>query len=223
MRHRKSGRHLTRTSAHRTAMRRNLAQSLFQHGEVTTTIPKAKDVRPFVERLITIARDGSLRSRQRVIAMLSDRAMIDGDNQEAYEAMSDATRARVLRARSGRRMRTGEVPASYNKKKVTFVAKSIVHHLFTDVAPRFADRAGGYTRIVRLGKHRIGDNSQLALLQLVGSEEQPAGGLRRATAGRRRKRAETRRAFAEGKEPSRRAKARSTESAAPPAESGEVT
>src|ERR1044071_725758 len=105
MRHRKTGRHLSRTSAHRLALRRNLAQSLFEFGEVRTTVPKAKEVRPFVERLITLARRGTLRSRQRVIAALTDRAIIPKDQQDNYDMMSDAQRRRVLMTRSGRRIR----------------------------------------------------------------------------------------------------------------------
>lgn len=220
MRHRKSGRHLARTSAHRLAMRRNLAQSLFEHGEIRTTVTKAKDVRPFVERLITVARRGTLAARQRVIAMLSDRAIIPGENEEAYITMSDAQRRRVMQARSGRRMRTGVVPASYNKKKIPFVATSVVHRLMTEIAPRYKERPGGYTRIVRLARHRIGDNSQLAVLQLVGEEEPPAGGLRKPAPSRRKKRAEGRTAFAEGKIKSRRASR--NESTAAPSGEGQV-
>src|SRR5262249_13467292 len=150
MRHRKSGRHLSRTSAHRVALRRNLAQSLFQHGEVRTTVPKAKEVRPFIERLITLAREGTVRSRQRVLAFLNDRATTPAAQQDDYDQMSDAQRRRVLQMRSGRRIRTGEVPRSYNKQKIPFVATSVVHRLFTEIAPRYKDRPGGYTRIVRL-------------------------------------------------------------------------
>src|SRR5437763_10402687 len=105
MRHRKRGRHLTRTSAHRVALRRNLAQSLFEHGEIRTTVPKAKEVRSFIEKLITLARDGSLRSRQRVIAALQDRAIIPADQQDNYDQMSNAQRRRVLQTPSGRRIR----------------------------------------------------------------------------------------------------------------------
>lgn len=199
MRHRKRGRHLTRTSAHRRALRRNLAQSLFQHGEIRTTWEKAKEVRPFVEKLITLARTNTLRARQRIEAALTDRSLIPADQQEAYDNMSDAQRHRVLFARTGRRHRAGNVPASYNKKKVPFVATSVIHKLFADIAPRYVDRPGGYTRIVRLAKRRVGDDGRMAILQLVGSEEAPAGGLKKAAPGRRRRRADARRAFAEGK------------------------
>ncbi len=198
MRHKKSGRHLARTTAHQLAMRRNMAQSLFQYGQIETTLIKAKEVRPFVERLITLARRNTLASRQRLTAMLNDRACILPDQQEAYESMSYADRDRVLRARTGRRHRTGAVPASYNKNKFTFVATSVVHHLVTDIAPKFADRPGGYTRIVRLAKRRIGDGTDLALLQLVGFDDQKPTDLKKLVGSRRRKTAERKRAL-EGK------------------------
>lgn len=198
MRHRVAGRHLSRTSAHHKAMRRNLAQSLFQYGQIETTLIKAKDVRPFVERLITLARKGTLQARQRVLALLGDRAALSKDEQERYDAMPSAQQARILTNRSGRRHRTGQVPASYNKKTYTFVAKSVVHRLFTDIAPRYKDRPGGYTRIIRLAKHRIGDNSDLAILQLVGTEEPTTGTTRKTSMPRRRKAADRVR-YLEGK------------------------
>ena len=73
MRHRVAGRHLNRTSAHRTALRRNLAASLFEHGTISTTPEKAKFVRSFAEKLITLAKDGSLHARRRAISLLQDR------------------------------------------------------------------------------------------------------------------------------------------------------
>lgn len=186
-------------------MRRNLAQSLVEHGEVRTTLEKAKEVRPFVERLITLARENTLRSRQRVIALLSDRAIISRENQEAYDAMSDARRRKVLVAKTGRRHRTGTVPAGLNKSKIPFVATGVVHKLFTDVAPRFADRPGGYTRIVRLADRRIGDNGRLALLQLVGTEEKAPAGAGRKGYSRRRDQARNRIRVLQGKgKPARR-------------------
>lgn len=162
-----------------------MAQSLFQHGEIETTLTKAKEIRPFVERLITLARKNTLHSRQRLIAMLNDRAALSKEEQEAYDGMSLAQRERVLTSRSGRRHRTGQVPASYNKKTYTFVAKSVVHRLIHDVAPMFKDRPGGYTRIIRLAKRRIGDNSDLAILQLVGTETATTGSARKSAMPRR--------------------------------------
>lgn len=198
MRHRKSGRGLTRTSSHNRAMRRNLAQSLFEHGQITTTLVKAKEVRRFVERVITAARPGTLTARQRVIAMLTDRAVIPADQQEAYESMSTAHRERVLRARTGRMHRGGAVPAAYNKKRIPFVATSVVHKLMTEIAPQFKDRPGGYTRIIRLARRRIGDAGERAVLQLVGQEEAPRGNVKLSPGSRRQKTDRRIRALKEG-------------------------
>lgn len=224
MRHRIAGRHLARTSAHHLAMRRNLAQSLFQYGQIETTLPKAKEVRSFVEKLITEARKGTLRSRQRVIAMLNDRAALNPQEQETYKGMSLHQRSRVLRSRSGRRHRSGKVPAGYNKKTYTFVATSVVSRLINDVAPRYKDRPGGYTRIIRLAKRRIGDSSDLAVLQLVGSEGEESPGQIKKTPSRRRLRTVDRRAILEGKAPKRRPRGKGAKSAggkpAPSAEAG---
>lgn len=188
-------------------MRRNLAQSLFQFGQIETTLTKAKDVRPFVERLITMARKNTLQSRQRVISMLGDRAVISKDQQEQYDAMNEAQRLKVRRARSGRRHRAGKVPASYNKKKIPFVAQAVVHKLIAEIAPRYRDRPGGYTRIIALSKRRIGDNSDLALLQLVGEEEaKPEQG--KKTVGLRRQKTLGRIRFLEGKGDQRKGRRR---------------
>ncbi len=192
MRHRKRGRHLSRTTAHRRALRRNMAQSLFQYGEIRTTVTKAKEVRSFVEHLITLARNDSVHARQRVAALLTDRSMIPKEHQEAYDGMTSTHRAKALRGRSGRRIRNGVVPAAYDKKKFPFVAGAVLHHLFKEVAPRYKERPGGYTRIIKMSQRRIGDDSQLAVLQLVGTEKAPASGLRKPPPGRRRQRTERR-------------------------------
>lgn len=214
MRHKFAGRHLARTPAHHLAMRRNLAQSLFQYGEVTTTLPKAKEVRSFVEKLITLARKNDLRSRQRVISILNDRSVISREEQEQFDAMSSTQQDRVLRNRSGRRHRTGTVPASYNKKTYPFVARSVVHVLINEIAPRYKDRPGGYTRIIRLAKRRVGDNTDLAILQLVGSDGEQAGDSGKKTMGRRRQRTADRVAILEGKQPKRKPRGKSAAKAA---------
>ena len=193
MRHRVARRKLNRTSEHRLALRRNMAQSLFEHGQIRTTLPKAKDLRPFVERLITLARTargGSLAARQRLTALMGDRAIIPAEHQEAYEDMSDAARAKVLRSRSGRRYRLGEAKAGQK-----FTAVSVVHQLINDIAPRFEDRPGGYTRVIRLGTCSKGSSSPMAVLQLVGEEESP-GTVTRPDKTARKRRAERRYAFA---------------------------
>ena len=121
MRHRVQGRKLGRTTAHRKALFRNQLTSLFTHERIITTVAKAKELRPQAERMVTLARTGSL----------ADRRMI---------------------------LRT--VPN-----------KEVVRKLFDDIAPRFADRAGGYTRIMRLGRRR-GDNAELAIIEFI--DFQPA-------------------------------------------------
>lgn len=213
MRHKIAGRHLARTSAHSKAMRRNLAQSLFQHGQIETTLPKAKEVRSFVEKLITLARKNTLRSRQLVISMLNDRAVIGQQEQEQYDGMSQHQRSRVLANRSGRRHRSGAVPAAYNKKTYPFVAKSVVGLLINDVAPKYKDRTGGYTRIIRLAKRRIGDSSELAVLQLVGSEGEVATTQSKKTVSPRRQRILDRIAILEGKQPKRKPRSKGAKAA----------
>jgi len=82
MRHRISGRHLSRTSEHRLAMRRNLVASLIEHETISTTIAKAKDAKAFAEKLITLAKQGTLSSRRQAIALLGDRNIIDYENNK---------------------------------------------------------------------------------------------------------------------------------------------
>ena len=193
MRHLGARRKLNRTSEHREALRRNMAQSLFEHGQITTTLPKAKDLRPFVERLITLgrkARSGDLAARQRLTALLGDRAVIPSDYQEQYEEMSDAARARVMRMRSGRRYRLGQARGGQK-----FTAVSIIHHLINEVVPRFEGRPGGYTRVIHIGARHRTDNAAMAVLQLVGMEESP-GTVTRPEKTARKRRAERRYAAA---------------------------
>jgi large subunit ribosomal protein L17 len=209
MRHKSSKRHLARTPAHLLAMRRNMAQSLIQYGQIETTLNKAKVVRNFVEKLITIARTGTLQARQRVLAILTDRAVLDREQEEQYSAMSMADRRRVMASRGGRRHRTGKVPASYDKTKFPFVADSIVNKLMNEVAPIYKDRTGGYTRIIRLSKRRVGDAADLAIIQLVGIDKdgkiEETSGVKK-TIGLRRKKVNDRVRILEGKKPMRQRK-----------------
>lgn len=174
MRHCVQGRKLNRTASHRLALRRNLVQSLFEHGEVRTTVIKAKEVRGFAERLITLAIDGGLAARQRAEALLTDRAIIPADHQEDYDRMSDAKRNKTLRARSGRRYR-----ANVTRPGLKFTAESVLHKLFTDIGPKMKKRnetlrcSGGYTRVIKLAERRLGDGGQLAILQLVDEDDKP--------------------------------------------------
>jgi len=193
MNHRISQKKLNRTSEHRLAMRRNLAQSLIQHGEIRTTLAKAKDLQPFAERLITLAkraRRGDLNARRCLDSLMTDRSFIPAEHQEAYDMLSDAKRQQVLKMRSGRRHRTGAA-----KGKLDFTAESIVHRLIDGVASNFQNRDGGYTRLVKLADRRLGDKTPLAIVQLVGNETSP-GSVTRPGKTSRRRRADVRYAFA---------------------------
>ena len=139
MRHRVAGRRLGRTKEHRLAMRRNMVASLFQHETISTTKEKAKEVKPFAEKLITLAKKGTLSARRQAIAMLGNRDIIDNE--------------------SGKAVRKG----------------TVIGKLFSELGPRYLDRPGGYTRIIRLSLRRLGDNGELVLLQLLGADE-PAKG-----------------------------------------------
>ncbi|MDD5327498.1 MAG: 50S ribosomal protein L17 [Phycisphaerae bacterium] len=135
MRHRIAGRQLNRTSEHRLAMRRNMVASLIEHETISTTPQKAKEVKAFAEKMVTLAKKGTLAARRRAIAMLGNRDIIDNEDDKAV-------------------------------RKGTIIGK-----LFSDIGPRYLDRAGGYTRIIRLSLRRLGDNGSLVLLQFVGQDE----------------------------------------------------
>jgi large subunit ribosomal protein L17 len=151
------GRQLSRDTEHRKSLRRSLVQSLFEHGKIKTTLPKAKEVRAFAEKLITLARTGTLTARRRVISYMNDRRLVD-EQQE-------------------------------------FTGQSVVQKLFSEVAPKFADRPGGYTRIIKTAKHRIGDGGSIVVLELAHEASPPKGTVRRS-AGLRRKRNERKHQFA---------------------------
>ena len=116
MRHRKSGRKLNRTSSHRKAMFANMAASLIEHEQIVTTLPKAKEIRPIVEKLVTLGKRGDLHARRQAISKIRDVEM--------------------------------------------------VRKLFDTIATRYADRHGGYIRIMKAG-FRKGDNAPLAVVEFV--------------------------------------------------------
>jgi large subunit ribosomal protein L17 len=193
MKHRIQGRKLNRTTSHRKALLRNLAQSLIQHGQVRTTIAKAKELRPYAERLITLARrarEGDLVARRQIHKILSDRSFIPADRQSDYDDLHLAKRHKTLRARSGRRYRTGQP-----KGKLSFTGTSVSHKLINELGEEFSDRPGGYTRVIKLAKRRIGDGGQLAVVQLIGEEEEP-GSVTRPGESARKRRADARYALA---------------------------
>lgn len=116
MQHNRAGRKLGRTTPHRRAMFRNQLASLFTHERIETTLPKAKDLRPLAEKLVTLAKSGSLHARRLALKSLPD--------------------------------------------------KDAVKRLFDEIAPRFKERPGGYTRIMKLGK-RQGDGAEVAIIEFV--------------------------------------------------------
>lgn len=162
MRHRVYGFKLGRKTNHRKALFRNLAAALFQHGQITTTLPKAKAVQPYVEKLISLAKRGDLHSRRLAISILQDREQIF-----------------VIKG--------GAEPEEVDDK-------TLIQKLFSEIGPSFANRAGGYTRIIRLAKHRIGDGSDLVVLQLVSDSDEGANVSGRFS--RRRQKQDNRTAFA---------------------------
>ncbi len=127
MRHRVSGRKLNRSSAHRTALFRNMAAALVKHEQIKTTLPKAKELRPIVDRLITLGKRGSgdLHARRQAIRRLG------GDAKLADK-------------------------------------------LFTTLAARYAERRGGYTRVLRAG-FRYGDSAPMAVIELVDRDPEAKG------------------------------------------------
>lgn len=131
MRHRNAHRKLGRDTSHRTALLRNQAEALLRHERIETTVPKAKELRPYVERLITIAKRGVKANDPKGVSL------------------------------SARRLVMRDV-----------LNETVVTKLFDELAPRFADRPGGYTRILKLG-HRRGDAAEVAQIELVGSEFDP--------------------------------------------------
>jgi len=133
MRHRVAHRKLGRVTEHRIAMLRNQATALLRHEHLTTTVPRAKELRPFVERLITIAKRG-----------------VSGGSASANGKELHARRL-VMQDLQDR---------------------AVVTKLFDTLAPRFAERPGGYTRLLRLG-FRKGDSAEVAHVELVGSEFDP--------------------------------------------------
>lgn len=116
MRHGNSGRKLNRTASHRTAMFANMAAALVQHEQIVTTLPKAKELRPIVEKLVTLAKRGDLHARRLAMSRMRD--------------------------------------------------ESMVKKLFETIGPRYAERKGGYTRVLKAG-FRHGDNAAVAVIEFV--------------------------------------------------------
>ena len=184
MRNRIHGKQLGRDSEHRTAMLRNLAAGLFEHGQIETTMPKAKAAQPFIEKIITIAKKGGLQARRQIEARMNDRMIhawvADGN-------VPDSRKDNVY----------FDLPSAsdieFNRYGELRKAPRLVQHVMTAIADRYRDRDGGYTRIIRTGRHLLGDGGDIVVLQLVGEEEGPQIGGGTST---RRKQADRRTAYA---------------------------
>ncbi len=124
MRHAKSGRKLNRTASHRKAMFANMAVALIKHEQIKTTLPKAKDLRRVVDRIITLGKRGDLHARRQALSSLRDDA--------------------------------------------------IATKLFDQLGPRYKDRAGGYTRVLKAG-FRYGDSAPMAIIELVDRDPEAKG------------------------------------------------
>jgi large subunit ribosomal protein L17 len=124
MRHRRAHRRLNRTASHRKALFANMAAALIKHEQIVTTLPKAKELRPIADKLITLAKRGGLHARRQAIAQIGD--------------------------------------------------KDQVQKLFETLAPRYQERNGGYTRVLRAG-FRYGDNAPLAVIELVDRDPEAKG------------------------------------------------
>ena len=164
MRHRKKGRHLGRSSGHRRALYKNLMTELFRHERIQTTEAKARAVRPLAERLVTKARTAR---PERVIELAQQR------NVKTLSAWFNAKRAGQLVELADQGDDDGLKDMAYQvalhaRRQVyaTLNDKDIVHKLVEEIAPRFEERPGGYTRMFKLGA-RKGDAANMAVLELV--------------------------------------------------------
>jgi large subunit ribosomal protein L17 len=124
MRHGKYGRRLNRSSSHRQAMLANLALALIKHEQIQTTLPKAKELKPVADRLVTLGKRGGLHARRQALSMIGDTTM--------------------------------------------------VNKLFTTLAERYAERAGGYSRVLKSG-FRLGDAAPMAVIEFVDRDEDAKG------------------------------------------------
>jgi len=173
MRHRVRGRHLGRTASHRKAMFRNMAVSLIKsvrpdeddpqapkvEGRIITTIPKAKEIRPFVEKLVTLARKSL--PIQRIANDLDTNAERNSAEWKTWRESSQWNEWNQAIA---------PVLAMRRKAFALLRDKEAVDILFSELAEQFEERNGGYTRIIKLATRRLGDAGQQALIEFVGEE-----------------------------------------------------
>ena len=140
MRHRKRTFKLGRTSSHNRCMIANMLKSLIDNGRIVTTITKAKELRRHADKMVTLAKKNTLSSRRQAVSKLMVRYNALS-NKQAREAKSD-------------------------KKTAYNTDRNVISKLFDDLGPRFSDRNGGYTRIIRM-ENRVGDNAQTCLIEFL--------------------------------------------------------
>lgn len=141
MRHAKRSTKLNRTTSHRRALFANMLKSLITSGRIITTTPKAKELRRFADKMITLAKKNTLSSKRQAISELMIR----------YNSLT---------TKDARAVKKGDTSA-FNTDR------NIVNKLFTELGPRFAQRQGGYTRMVRLAEHRKGDDAEQCILEYL--------------------------------------------------------
>lgn len=151
MRHLHKGRRLNRSPSHLLALKRNMASSLFAHERICTTVAKAKELRSFAEKLITIAKRGAI--------------ALEGAGDKSKEGTTNRLKALHCRRQI--------VKALGQRRKVVHQDQTVdvVAKLLNDIGPRFKNRPGGYTRILKRAERRLGDGGETAFIELLSATE----------------------------------------------------
>ncbi len=146
MRHRKRGKKLGVDPAHRKAVTRNMIQALIDHERIVTTVEKAKAIRPMAEKIIHLSKENNLTNIRRVVGLVGSRDLETPitRTEKAGEGKEEVKRSKTL-------------------------ARTTVQKLFKDIGPRVKERNGGYTRIIRMARRRVGDNASQCIFELTDS------------------------------------------------------
>ena len=146
MRHRKRGRKLGVNPSHRKAMVKNMVQALIEHERIVTTVEKAKHVQPLAEKVIHLAKQDTLNNVRRVVSLAGNRKLETPSSEIETSGEGDD-----------------------KKSKELITAKTTIQKLFREIGPRVKERNGGYTRIIRLARRRLGDNASQCIFELTDS------------------------------------------------------
>lgn len=155
MRHRQAGKHFGRSPSHREALFRSLARALITHERIVTTLPKAKALRPYIEKLITMAKK----------AAVITAAAPEGDKVARVKALH-------LRRQAAAVLGPAHGTAVVDKKDEVVEGDTILKKLFRDIGPRYKERPGGYTRVIKQHYRRLGDGGHTAVIELLKEGEQ---------------------------------------------------